>query len=341
MAEYILLGLFHEATSTSDTIDQLHEIGIADEKIVVMSSIPYSAEMLGRRYSYRRLGLIAFIGALSGLLAGLFLTVGTPLLYSISVGGQPIIPIPPSIIIIFEFTMLGAIVATFAGLIAETRFPEFGREIYDRRITEGHIGVMIRTQDELADKARQILEANGAHHMQSVEVEQPARPRLWLRWAFIFIFLFIPTTIALLFVYSYLEIPLPDQMVDQISIAYVQGPRLTAPEQAVPVQGPVLIAGMPASRQKPASQESIQRGKSLFSIDCAMCHGAGGDGNGPVASLLQTKPVDLTSADVQSMSASEIFLVITQGKDVMPSIAESLPVEDRWDVINYVYTLKK
>jgi mono/diheme cytochrome c family protein len=340
MAERILLGLFHEATSTSDTIDQLHEAGIEDEKIVVMSSIPYSAEMLGRRYSYRRLGLIAFVGALSGLAAGLFLTVGTPLLYSIRVGGQPIIPIPPSIIILFEFTMLGTIVATFAGLIAETRFPEFGREIYDRRITEGHIGVMVRVQDELTDKSRQILESNGAHHMQSVEVVQPVHPRVWLRWAFIFVFLFIPTAIALLFVYSYLEIPLPDQMVDQISIAYVQGPRLAAPDRAVPIQGPVLIAGMPASSPKPATQESIQRGQDLYAIDCAMCHGADGKGDGPIASLLTPKPADLTSADVQSMSASEIFLVITQGKDVMPSIAESLPVEDRWDVINFVYSLK-
>jgi mono/diheme cytochrome c family protein len=278
---------------------------------------------------------------LSGLAAGLFLTVGTPLLYSIRVGGQPIIPIPPSIIILFEFTMLGAIVATFAGMIAETRFPEFGQEIYDPRITEGHIGVMVRVEEDLVDKTRQILEVNGAHHMQSEEAAQPARPRVWLRWAFIFIFLFIPTSIALLFVYSYLEIPLPDQMVNQISIGYVEGPRLSAPEQAVPVQGPVLIAGMPASNPKPASQDSIQLGKTLFSIDCAMCHGAGGEGNGPIASLLKTKPADLTSAGVQNMSAEDIFLVITNGKDVMPSIAESLPVENRWDVINYVYTLKK
>ncbi len=48
MAKYLLLGLFHEATPTADTLDQLRQLGVPDEEITVMSGIPYRAEMLGR-----------------------------------------------------------------------------------------------------------------------------------------------------------------------------------------------------------------------------------------------------------------------------------------------------
>ncbi|MGD2039333.1 MAG: DUF3341 domain-containing protein, partial [Anaerolineae bacterium] len=142
MANRSVLGLFHEATSTADTIDRLRDLGVAEEAITVMSGVPYTPEILGRRPLYERLLPIALMGAIGGFLAALFLTVVTPILYPISVGGQPLIPGPPSIIIVFEFTMLGTLLATFGGLLAEIAFPAVGRGDYDQRITEGHIGVL-------------------------------------------------------------------------------------------------------------------------------------------------------------------------------------------------------
>src|SRR3990172_2591958 len=73
MAEVLLLGLFHEATSTADTIDQLRRLGLPDEMITVMSGMPYRPEMLGRPRPQRRLGRISLLGALAGCLLGLFL----------------------------------------------------------------------------------------------------------------------------------------------------------------------------------------------------------------------------------------------------------------------------
>jgi mono/diheme cytochrome c family protein len=341
MAEYFLLGLYHEATPTVDTIDKLRELGVEDEKITVMSGIPYQPEILGRRQTYQRLVPIALIGAISGLISSLFLTVGTPILYPIAVGGQPNIPIPPSIIIIFEFTMLGAIVATFAGMIAESRFPRFGQQVYDFRITEGHIGILAQMDEALVDKAQAILEENGAHHIKREEIrlERPARP--WLRWAFIVTFLFVPTVIGLLFTYAVIAVPLPDQMVDQQSVAYEQGPRLAAPGQSVPIQGQALMAGQPATLPLPATDASLQNGQTLFSIVCVVCHGADGKGNGNLASFFTPHPSDLTGEVAQQLSDADIFLVLTQGRGLMPSLAENLSVADRWDVINFVRSLKQ
>jgi mono/diheme cytochrome c family protein len=72
-----------------------------------------------------------------------------------------------------------------------------------------------------------------------------------------------------------------------------------------------------------------------------MCHGETGVGNGKLSGFFNPKPFDLTSPQVQNLPDSEIFMVLTQGRGQMPSLAENLSVSDRWDVVNYVRTLKK
>jgi mono/diheme cytochrome c family protein len=335
-----LLGLFHEATPTADTIDELRNLGVSDDKITVMSGIPYRPDILGRRHVYERLALIALIGALSGLLAALFLMFGIPVLWPIHVGGQPLFPIPPSLIIIFEFVMLGAMVGTFGGLIAETRFPSFGRHIYDKRITEGHIGVLVQVSANLADQAQKVLENNGAHHLQRTEAQEPLRRTNLRRWALVLILLFVPTLVGLLLVYGIITLPIPSQMVDQASIGYSQGPRLAIPAGSVPYQGLALIAGQPATQPLASTEASIQNGKALFGIYCALCHGDDGTGHGPVGVYFNPNPADLTGDGVQNLSQEDIFVIITQGRGAMPSQAEGLSIEQRWDVVNYVLSLK-
>jgi mono/diheme cytochrome c family protein len=340
MANRSVLGLFHEATSTADTIDRLRDLGVPEEAITVMSGVPYTPEMLGRRPAYERLLPIALIGAVGGFLAALFLTVVTPHLYQIPVGGQPLIPGPPTIIIVFEFTMLGTLLATFGGLLAEIAFPTVGRQEYDYRITEGHIGVLAVVDETLADQAESVLRETGAHHLKVAESDPPPGPRTWRRLALVGGFAVVPTVIGLLFAYSVLVIPLPNQMVNQLSIAYQQGPRLAAPAEAVPVQGPVLIADQPASDPVPATADSLQRGGILFNINCAMCHGPDGNGMGNLSGYFAPPPADLTSDRVQALSDQQIFLVLTRGWGIMPSMAENLSPVERWDVVDHVRSLR-
>ncbi|HSR32994.1 MAG TPA: quinol:electron acceptor oxidoreductase subunit ActD [Anaerolineae bacterium] len=341
MANRSVLGLFHEATSTADTIDRLRELGVQEDAITVMSGVPYTPEMLGRRPVYERLAPIALIGAVGGFLAALFLTVVTPHLYEIPVGGQPLVSVPPSIIIIFEFTMLGTLLATFGGLLAEIAFPSVGRQDYDPRITEGHIGVLAVVDEALVEQVQSALEETGAHHLKVAEADAPPGRRTWQRLALVGGFAVVPTVIGLLFAYSVLVIPLPNQMVNQPSVAYEQGPRLAAPLAAVPVQGPILIAGQPASESVPASADSVQRGGVLFDVNCAMCHGQDGGGRGRLSGYFTPPPADLTSERVQALSDQQIFLVLTNGWGLMPSMAENLTPVERWDVINHVRSLKK
>jgi mono/diheme cytochrome c family protein len=340
MSNRSVLGLYHEATSTADTLDRLRELGVPDDDITVMSGVPYTPEMLGRRPIYERLVPFALIGAGGGFLAALFLTVVTPYLYTITVGGQPLIPGPPTIIIVFEFTMLGTLLATFGGLLAEIAFPAVGRQDYDHRITEGHIGVLAVVDEAQAKQVEDALREMGAHHLRVAEAAPPPGQRTWRRLALVAGFAIVPTVIGLLFAYSVLVIPLPNQMVEQLSTGHEQGPRLVAPAAAVPVQGPVLVGGQPASLPVPATEHSLQRGQILFDISCAMCHGPRGEGNGRLSGYYNPPPADLTSDRVQALTAQQIFLVITQGWGRMPSIAENLSPVERWDVVNHVHSLR-
>jgi mono/diheme cytochrome c family protein len=341
MAKYGLLGLFSEVASAADAIDGLHDLGIPDGRISVMSGMPYQGEMLGRPRVRTKMSRVALGGAILGVLTALFLTAGIFLLYPLVQGGQPIVPIPPSLIVTFEVTMLGTMWVTFLGFVVLNRLPVFGRPAYDARVTAGDIGVLVHVDEEVSLQAEQVLHQSGAHDVQRIEGGEWINTGAWVRFATAAGFvLVILTGVSLLFFYDVLKIPFPSQMIHQDSIGYVQGPRLAAPAEAVPVQGPALIAGWPASEPVPATDDSLQRGQVLFSVNCALCHGKSGVGDGPLSKYFSPQPADLTSEEVQGLSDEAVFLMVTQGRGVMPSLAENLSPVERWDVINYVQSLK-
>jgi mono/diheme cytochrome c family protein len=110
----------------------------------------------------------------------------------------------------------------------------------------------------------------------------------------------------------------------------------------IPVQGAAynLTMGVPPN-PKPGDPVSIQRGAEFYSLHCLQCHGTGGKGDGPIAPRLKNKPFDLTSFPIHSFFDGGIFFVISTGvPGKMPPLNENLTVSERWDVVNYVRTLK-
>jgi hypothetical protein len=169
----VLMGSFREIDPTVDTLDRLRELGISDGDISVLSGLPYSSEVLGRPHIRTWLPLISLTSALLGFLTGLFFTVMTPYLYIIRVGGQPIVPVPPTVLLLYEFTMLFLIVGTFGGFLVLNRFPSREAEYYDDRVNEGRISLLVRCADEQKEEARAILEAHGAE-----DIHEPERRKL-------------------------------------------------------------------------------------------------------------------------------------------------------------------
>jgi mono/diheme cytochrome c family protein len=342
MAEVQLLGLFRDVAATAEALAQLRPLGVPDDHITVMSGIPLKPEMLGRHPPRTLLSRITLTGTLLGLMGAALLTFGMFLAYRLNQGGQGLTPIPPTLIVFFEVSMLGTMGLTFLGLFLVNDFPVLKPTAYDPRITEGAIGLAVDLEEALLERAEGLLTAAGAFDCRRL----PASPKRDTRRL-----LFITAAGALalggaavlgLWAYDVIKLPTPTQMSEQPSLDYDQGPRLAAPVSAVPVQGPELIAGQPATEPLPATTASLQRGQVLFGLHCALCHGATGVGNGKVGIFFTpTKPADLTGAAVQRLSADQLFVILTQGAGVMPPLAENLSVGERWDVINFVRTLKK
>ena len=157
----------------------------------------------------------------------------------------------------------------------------------------------------------------------------------------IFVAAGVAFAVILIFSFDIIKIDWPSFMEIQPSYRPMENP-LPPPERSIPIEGPVAIPGMGAPENPTTADEaSLTRGQELFVINCRMCHGQTGEGTGPIAPFLANKPANLTSPVVQSKSDGSIFLTITNGiTGKMPPLNENLTVLERWDVVNFVRTLK-
>jgi len=149
----------------------------------------------------------------------------------------------------------------------------------------------------------------------------------------------IPLALGLLFTYDVIKINWASNMEDQIAIEYQQGPRLSAPAESVRFEGPSEPKGGPAENPVPADAVSLERGRLLYDQNCALCHGEGGLGDGPITGFWMADmrpPANLTEARMATMSDSSLYITISQGYGAMPPLRENLTVRERWDVVNYV-----
>jgi mono/diheme cytochrome c family protein len=175
------------------------------------------------------------------------------------------------------------------------------------------------------------------------------------RLLMIFLVAGVGFAIVMLFTYDIIKIEWVGFMELQPSYGTQEEPR-PIPAQSIPVEGPAYIPGAGAPvNPVPADETSIARGAQLFAIHCQMCHGETGEGNGTISAfLVKKKPANLTSELVQNKSDGNLFLTISNGifnpnntlfpsvefSGQMPPLNENLTVRERWDVVNFIRTLK-
>jgi hypothetical protein len=172
MAEPLtLFVLFEDIDPTVRAIDQLHAMGIADEKMDVISGIPFSHEILGRPKTTTIVPRLAMGGAMIGLIVALFLIFGTPKLFPLQVGGQSLYPIPPFYIIGFEMTMLGLMGTAFVGLFIAGRLPAYEPKVYLPEISDGKIAVVFPCPVEMQTQIEKAMLLIGAAQVGPVEAK--------------------------------------------------------------------------------------------------------------------------------------------------------------------------
>jgi len=90
----------------------------------------------------------------------------------------------------------------------------------------------------------------------------------------------------------------------------------------------------------------------LFRVNCSVCHGAAGRGDGPINQYLTAADSyfasqnngqtylpapNIVESSQTKFDEDAFFAFISNGQNVMPRFRLLLSEEDRWDIVNYVY----
>jgi len=90
----------------------------------------------------------------------------------------------------------------------------------------------------------------------------------------------------------------------------------------------------------PADARSLRNGHKYFAINCAVCHGFEGKGDGPiVAKGFPGIPIAGPASPTPARTDGYIWGMIRNGRGLMPSY-NRIEELDRWDVVNYVRGLQ-
>ncbi len=167
-----LLALFDDIDPAAAGIAKLHSLGIADGDMNVISGVPFPGRVLGRPSALTQVSKIGLAGAGMGLLFGLFLIYGTPYLFPLLVGGQPVYPVPMGLIVTFEMTMLGLMGFSFLGMFVDSGFPSYTPKDYVPAISNGKIAVLFKCDQSDEKRFSDTLKKLGAESVEPAEARQ-------------------------------------------------------------------------------------------------------------------------------------------------------------------------
>jgi mono/diheme cytochrome c family protein len=106
---------------------------------------------------------------------------------------------------------------------------------------------------------------------------------------------------------------------------------------ALPIAAPGEVGG--PLNPLPADTPTRAAGQRLYADHCAVCHGASGKGDGPLAAGLTPRPVDLTQHMVPGKHTDgQVFLWIKQGfpGTAMPAWGDRLDDQRIWQIVAYL-----
>ena len=87
----------------------------------------------------------------------------------------------------------------------------------------------------------------------------------------------------------------------------------------------------------------VNRGREMYDVHCAICHGESGNGAGVVSKYLSDANVIVASLDnfgPETHPDGYIFHVISNGKGNMGGYKHNIPLQDRWAITAYLRVLQ-
>jgi Protein of unknown function (DUF3341) len=132
-------ALYPDPSAAQRAVNGLREAGVADRDITIVSSEPIEAHELGKRDQETWMFWIAAAGGMTGLAVATWLAVMTQKAWPVPTGNMSIVTWWTNLIIMFELTMLGGILAAVITLLVTARLPNWKPKLYDPEVTDGKI----------------------------------------------------------------------------------------------------------------------------------------------------------------------------------------------------------
>ena len=91
----------------------------------------------------------------------------------------------------------------------------------------------------------------------------------------------------------------------------------------------------------PVTPATLERGRERYQIQCAVCHGTTGAGNGIATKYGLVGVASLHQQRLRDMTDGEIYNTIANGKNTMLGYGGVIQVPDRWAIVAYIRALQR
>ncbi len=107
-------------------------------------------------------------------------------------------------------------------------------------------------------------------------------------------------------------------------------------EAGQPVTFPDAVTEFPV----PVTKETLDIGQTQYNVNCALCHGAFGNGDGMIVRRGFPKPPNFNDDRLRNAPVGHFFDVASNGWGKMSGYAAQVSVSNRWAIVAYIRTLQ-
>ena len=357
-----------------DTPDQIIHAaekvsGSGYKKFDVLTPYPVHGMDDAMNLKQSKIGWVGLLAGMSGTsLAFLMIWWMVGVNYPNIFGGKPFFNLPASIPIMFELTVLISALTLVGSLIAIfMKLPNNANPLMDtefvKRVTSDKFGIYIEAKDAKfnLDEVRAMFEGLGSSSVSNIheavyDLGDTKNPMLNTKFIGLLVGTSLVTVAVTYFVLNVLLFmppfnwmhyqPRVDPQTD--SKFFKDGFSMRRPVEGTVARGfiPYEYKGMPDSlvvitpNPLPVTQKVLDLGKKRFDSYCSPCHGFYGKGDSRLRGQFPVPP-SLHSVKVTNWKDANIYHVITNGQNTMPSYASSISRDDRWAIIHYLRVLQR
>ena len=363
---YSITALFETPDALLHAVKKTVDVGYT--KYDVHSPYPMHGMERAMRLRTSPLGYFALAFGLLGAVGAISLMTWVTLVdYPLVIGGKPFWSWPAFVPVAFELTVLSASVLTVVAMIVVYfRFPNNSHPLHDtpymKKVSSDGFGISIQADDPLFEEAavRAHLAAVAGNAIAAVyyEPEELDHGQKLFDLRFIGLLIGVALVVSggtylalnkIAFMAPFSWMMEQDKLKPQApSSLFVDGKGMRTPVPGTVARGflPYPFSGKPDEAGRylanplPANLATLERGREKFTTFCSPCHGNVGHGDSRLRGQFPNPPT-LMSDKVRNWPDGNIYHVITEGQNIMPSYAGQIGRDDRWAIVHYVRALQR